>query len=1017
MSSNSHNKSASSSTNSILTAAEEATRRAEQFLKQQTEQSIQSVPSEDDSVMEQARAAARMAQEQMNHNHGSNNHNNNNNNNSSQNSSTGFFTTRIGELFRPKNGDNNNNGSHSTPSQYLKKTSTGSSLGSDHSSHRLPPTKLQHQQQPLPPRSVVVTQSKDNKGLGSFVPPSSSAVMTELERATSAPFNLQPSSVPLTTLPQQHPTVMIVQKTEPVAQPTPSQLFEKMIRDFRNKVVTSMTEITRLRQERAGLLEERLVTMAKERLAAQQQEVTLVQQQLAAEQEDFELAEQLQSVLEQHDRERSELAAVMEAIAKSLNAVEQKKKRVIDNGVTKEFTLIQKKLKAFLKEQENMETNNAAAGATKFATVAKQLSAEQERLSHDLKHLERDAKLVAEERKELEAAISEQTSEIETMRDEAKGKLVTVEEEIEELRKQLAAKQKIAAQLRTEAAGHEESILKVRVKFARQLTRVQRKEMSAKDAREEWETEKQSFDRNKEDHDRQVREHSELLLEQEQLLESLGKELDLAETFGEIVAKEIGLGMLPNDEDELNGDLAQMHTEVVKCEAAVSEAKLVLKSTSSTLSSMENEIETLETRIPILEETKKQCATKRDFKGAGVASKEIKDATSRVKECHDAIDEVRERNLSAQTNLKQLEEELAEKRRVAQEQEREAGMATMDQLADTIKSLLATKASVCDNAKELSVKGVGAYVIQSQILALRQEGHSYGEKYGGWDKRMAELGVTDDEEAETEKAVAPVDSDVTAGSSKGDDKVKDTGPANKETLEEKQARYRALASRLSQVESGIEAAAEAEDFEKAAVMQDELEKLLVDLENLDLTDEEMEAALANKDKPEPASVSDDHDAGDEAADDAPVEPENEVVDEVPVEPENEVADEAPVESEDEVADEAPDEPENEVVDEVPVESEDEIANKVPAVEPENEIADKVPAVEPEKALAMQEATAAPDDYDDANPDSIEDEPVDDRDEGKEEKEDPPETDSANSKVAVPVDETIPVDEEELDDSL
>jgi len=56
----------------------------------------------------------------------------------------------------------------------------------------------------------------------------------------------------------------------------------------------------------------------------------------------------------------------------------------------------------------------------KFATVAKHLSSEQSRLSSDERHLLRDEKLVQEERKELETAISEQTADLEKQRDSAR---------------------------------------------------------------------------------------------------------------------------------------------------------------------------------------------------------------------------------------------------------------------------------------------------------------------------------------------------------------------------------------------------------------------------------------------------------------------------------------------------------------------------------------------------------------------------------------------------------------------
>ena len=55
-----------------------------------------------------------------------------------------------------------------------------------------------------------------------------------------------------------------------------------------------------------------------------------------------------------------------------------------------------------------------------FAATSKRLSSETERLNNDLKHIERDEALVAEEQKELEGQISEGTKEFEAKCTEAK---------------------------------------------------------------------------------------------------------------------------------------------------------------------------------------------------------------------------------------------------------------------------------------------------------------------------------------------------------------------------------------------------------------------------------------------------------------------------------------------------------------------------------------------------------------------------------------------------------------------
>ena len=644
-------------------------------------------------------------------------------------------------------------------------------------------------------------------------------------------------------------------------QKTPTDLFNDMLHEFRLEVIKSMNEVTRLRQHRAGLLEERFVTNAKERLAVQQKKQAEIHQITAAENEDFDLADQMSATIDRYSREQAEYSAILENIGRAILELDRQKIQCVEN-VTNCFVNIRTKLDTFQKEQESADTKNASEALAKFKTTSKQLSIEQERLQNDLKHIERDAELIADERKELEKAISEQSGEFEKLRDQARSRLTAVEDEIEELRKQLQQKQKEAAELRTEAAGHDESVLKVRVKFARQLTRLQKKEMTIKDNREEWEAEKRTFETNKQLHDDQVRDHSEAMLARDSLLDALGKEIELSDSFASIVAKEIGFDVnAGKDEPECDNEMAQMQANVVKCEAAVSESKSALKTVVTLLKNLEDEIQGLDMQIPVLEDIKKRAAEKRDFKGASKASKEIKEATTRLTECKEDLgNEIVNRKAAAESELAKLEEELEKARTIANEMERESGMATMKRLADNIKRLVATKESVCEPAKDLSVSGVGAFVLEAQIKVLMMEGQAYGDKYGCWADLISDISILPSDQPIVEEAAnSAINETSTAHPSTDEDDltpvvetavVESALPIGDASPEEKMQKFRDVSNRLKQCEDQLEASVANEDFEKAAELDEVLQQLLAEVQALNMTDEEMEAALT-------MSVSDD----------------------------------------------------------------------------------------------------------------------------------------------------------------
>jgi hypothetical protein len=635
---------------------------------------------------------------------------------------------------------------------------------------------------------------------------------------------------------------------------TPTDLFHEMMKEFRAKVVLSMDEVKRLRKHRSVLLEERFGTKAKERLAAQQKAQAEAQQMAAAEAEDFELADRMGSLIECHARECAEHKTILENIGRALVQLDSQKKSLV-NDVTKCFSEIQLKLKNFQELEVSKESQDNTEALNRFSSISKQLSAENERLQQDLKHLEKDAEAVALERKELEKAISEQAGVFEKLRDEARTRLTTVEEEIQELRKQLAAKVAVAAELRTEAAGHDESVLKVRVKFSRQLNRVQTKEMTIQDNREEWELEKKTFESQKEVHDREVAEHSEALLTRDQLLDSLKREIELADSFESIVSKEIGFEVSLETDEELG----QLQAEVSKSEAAVSESKEILKAAVAAIAALEEEKTATELRIPQLEEEKKAAAARRDFKAAGKASKEVKDATTRLQEIElDLAGHVQERKEAAEAELIQLEHDLKAKRQVANKKEKEAGIAAMQRLADNIKRLLATKESVCAKG-DTSIQSVGSYVLDGQIEALRLEGQTYGDKYGGWTELMSEIGlntvhdeqkeeehIDNDKTNNDERKLSSGPSPVSAATMGNGDvaKVDAEEEVDPEIKKQTMARFCVLMGDIGKTNVAIEAAAETEDFEKAAELDEELQRLLAAVESLGLTDEDMEIALA-----------------------------------------------------------------------------------------------------------------------------------------------------------------------------
>ncbi|KAG7352872.1 UvrB/UvrC motif-containing protein [Nitzschia inconspicua] len=669
-------------------------------------------------------------------------------------------------------------------------------------------------------------------------------IKTSSAFTSSKPLDIKNFIIPEVKVPSSLPT--------PRKSKTPAQIFEEYQALFAQSVHRSMEQVENVRSQQKMLSEERFVSLAKDRLATQQIEQTEQQLHAAVEEEDYELADQLGQVLEGHKREKHEVGLMLENISKALVQLNSQKELVVGSVATC-FDNLAVRLEELKQKEAAFEQKDDEETLKQFESISKQLSAEQERLQQDLKHLERDEQLVSEERKELEDAIKEQTGEIEHQKDEATKKLEEVQKEVDELRRQLEIKQKEAADLRTEMFGFEDAISKVRVKFSRQLTRVDKKERALKESRIEWELEDSSHRKQKEAHELQLQSHSEALLAHDALMKTLNSELRLAKEFCELIPEHFGFmddTKIDQEEgkDGEEGDLAQLQADVVKCEAAVSEAKIILKAATSVLSTLQTERDSLIARIPELEAIKKNAAAKRDFKSASKASKEIKDATSRIKECEEELSgEAASKKAAAEEELARLNEELIQTRELANEKEKVSGIEKMASLAQRIALLVEKKKEICgeSSSHDNSVKGVGALVLEGQIKALKAEGQDLGTKYGGWLELMKGIQLGDDiDRPAVEDAAEVVNSENPAAS--------ETSPKNDDaqalddglTIEERVDKVKLLVAKLKKAEEALETAASEEDFEQAASLQETIEAIASEIAEIDLPEDVLANAVS-----------------------------------------------------------------------------------------------------------------------------------------------------------------------------
>ena len=490
----------------------------------------------------------------------------------------------------------------------------------------------------------------------------------------------------------------------------------------------------------------------------------------------------------------------------------------------------------------------------KFQTTSKRLSAEEERLGMDLKHLERDEVLVEEERKELEGTIQEQTSDMEKLRDQAKERLERVNEEIQDLRALLDAKESLAAELQSDFSAQETAISKIRSKFSRQLARLENKLTALKANRKEWESETQHHEHLKSSHESAIKAHSEALTAHEEMMKIIQEEISTAEKVEEIIVSEIVEAETREAADETSSELRELQADVLKCEAAADEANQVLMAAKATVNNLRDEIEQIEKQIPELEDQKKAAAASRDFKSAAKASKEIKEISARKGRLQEELDgEAIDRQSAAETNFENIIGDLDAKKSLAEAQEKEGASKELENLGERISRMHAVKRQVCSG--ENTVESVAASVLDSEIEALKARGAALGAKFGGWDEVLAEINAqleaeaaavaaTDDEDDDAPTSTSPVADKQDEGSN--DDNfdsevnVQDE-EENQLSREEAIVAYCQAKADLATAEQDLENAIENENYDAAAALDDTINALKVKMEKLGISEEDLSA--------------------------------------------------------------------------------------------------------------------------------------------------------------------------------
>lgn len=618
------------------------------------------------------------------------------------------------------------------------------------------------------------------------------------------------------------------QRLEAEKRRAPREKVRSALDRLASRARSATDDVARIREARATLVERKVAAEKAERYAAQRAKFAEAQQAVAVEEEDFESADHLGGVIEQHTREKEEHAEMRRAIESAIVELDMEGVAA-SRAVAACFVEVRTNLAEVQSEVDNRSKEEEVQ--SQLASTSKRLSSESERLVNESKNIERDEQVLAEEQKELDNQIGEETKEFDEKRKEANSKVEVVNKTIMELRKQLAEAEAHCFDLNMEIKSYNQSIEHVRSKYSRQLTRLKKKSQSVKESRADWMSEKGSIDKAKIAHDAVVTVHSEEMVDREKIINEIKLECMAAKELEEIVSSAFEMANARGISSRAVGDEGSEDTEVLKYEAVLNEANQKFMAAEANISSLQEELSEIEVRVPILEAEKKNAASKRDFKLAGQASKNIKDALARM-ECiqTELVGEAMERKQSTKEDLEKVTTILEEKKKIVEMRDKDAGLTQMNCLKEKITELMLVYEKflrVCGDDSEddyMHVSLVGSFVISAQIAVLDAERNALGEKYGVVDNKIDEIVEN-----------------VSMQSGPSFESTSDFPDIiiNANVLE----RYDSLSNEINDLENAIEEAVNEEEFDKAVELEERMSTLQEEFEKSGFTSESFGRAL------------------------------------------------------------------------------------------------------------------------------------------------------------------------------
>jgi hypothetical protein len=293
-----------------------------------------------------------------------------------------------------------------------------------------------------------------------------------------------------------------------------------------------------------------------------------------------------------------------------------------------------------------------------LSVVEERLQAEEERVTTEMRHLRREEEVVIEESSTIEAAISSQSGKLLDEKSELDVRLMGLDSEIQQLELQLSQKRAEARQVRESLEEVEDRIGDVRKKYDRQLVRIADRRNALNKALSECIKEETSFNAQRdlyEDHKRQLQLTLRRVRNWCLVVDAESSNADIVKAVvSSSPLDEILFAATPTGTDSGN----QLVEAVVGAEVALAGLTQTKSSIIHKQQQLVAEAGLIDSRVPVLENEKKEHAVSKRYKEAAQVAKDIKALSVRKDEIETELAAASETSLTLEKDLEQCSERL-----------------------------------------------------------------------------------------------------------------------------------------------------------------------------------------------------------------------------------------------------------------------------------------------------------------------------------------------------------------------